>query len=151
MTVRCVASGLDYSYEGVSTSWNGANPTAGTFDALVAAAEAVQDAIQGVSLIDYEGLTMLAIDDPRETDQPASPYAQREAKWLVSYSDNVTGRVYSMEIGGPDLTLLSSDGQTMDVSGGAGAALVSALETNVLSRDGNAITVGPIVHVGRNN
>lgn len=151
-------SGIDYSNkrsgqccEGTSVTLRITDLTAANFDAQIAAAEAVQDAIQGVSLIDFEGLTVKALTVPTETDRPLSPYAQRESKWLVTMSDTVNARINQFEIGGADLTLTGADGKTLDVSGGAGAGLVTAFETNLISRDGNAMTFVNAVHVGRNN
>lgn len=151
MTDRLTVSGLDKSSEGTRTALHMTTLTAANFDAQITAAQAIQGAIQGISLIDFEGLSIAHVDAPTETDLPASPYAQREAKWLVRYSDDVTAKSYTVEIGGPDLTLLASDGKTLDVSGGAGAAFVTAFEANVVSPVGNAVTYIEAVHVGRNN
>lgn len=152
MTTRVTVSGLDYSLEGTSMSLYFPTLTAANFDAQATARATVQTAIQNVSLIDFEGLQFVGVDAARETDRPASQYAQREAKWLVTMSDDVNGKTFQFEIGGPDLTLLSvDDGSSMDTSGGAGAALVTALEANLVSPDGNACTFVKAVHVGRNN
>ena len=142
-------SGLDYSGEGTSFSVSIADLTSVNFDAQITAAQSVQSAVQAVSLIDFEGVSVKALDTPRETDKPSSPYAQRESKWLVTMSDDTLARLNQFEIGGADLTLLASDGETMDVSAGAGAALVAALEATLISRDGNAMTFVEAVHVGR--
>ena len=142
-------SGLDYSEEPTRLSVNVADLTAVNFDAQITAAQSVQTAIQGVSLIDFEGVSVKALDTPKETDRPTSPYAQRESKWLVTMSDDSNARLNQFEIGGADLTLLGSDGETMDVSSGDGAALVSALEAALVSRDGNSMTFVSAIHVGR--
>lgn len=149
MPTRVTFSGLDKSGEGTNFSTHFPTLSAANFDAQETARLAVQTAIQGVSLIDFEGLSYTGIDAPRETDLPASPYAQREAKWLVTMADG-SGNLYQFEIGGPDLTLLGSDGATMDVSAGAGLALVGALEANVVTKTGASLTFVSAVHVGRN-
>ena len=151
MTVRGSVKGRDFSLEATSTSFNMADVTAVNFDAQLVLLADLQTAIQGVSLIDFEGRAMNAIDIPAEQDQPASPYAQREAKWLVKMVDDITGDAGSMEIGGPDLTLLSSDGETADLTDPLVIALVAAIEAGVRSKVGNTVTVSTIVHVGRNN
>lgn len=148
---RVSISGLDYSLEGTKFGFYITDLTAGNFTAQITAAQDVQTAVQAVSLIGFAGIQVLALDTPPETSQPASPYAQRESKWLVSMSDDVNGRINQLAIGGPDLTLLASDGSTLDVSAGAGAALVTALEANLISRDGNSLTFINAIHVGRNN
>jgi hypothetical protein len=144
-------SGLDYSYEKTQVGLYITTLTAANFDGQITAAEALQTAIQNVSLIDFEGLSIRHIDAETETDQPASEYAQRENKWLVRYTDNTLNTKHTLEIGAPDLTLTLPDGKTMDVSGGAGAAFVTAFEANALSPAGNAVTFVSAVHVGRNN
>lgn len=148
---RVNISGLDYSGESTRFGVYITDLTAVNFDAQITAAQAVQTACQNVSLIAFDGIQVLALDTPKETAKPASPYAQRESKWLVTMSDNVNANLNQFEIGGPDLTLLASDGATLDVSAGAGAALVTALEANLISRDGNAMTFVQAIHVGRNN
>lgn len=141
--------GLDFSKESTRMTVRIVDLTALNFDAQITAAQAVQTAIQGVSLIAFEGLSVKALDTPAETDKPVSPYAQRESKWLVTMSDDSNSRLNQFEIGGADLTLLASDGETMDVSAGAGADLVTALETHLRSRDGNTMTFVEAKHVGR--
>lgn len=150
MADRFTISGLDYSGEGTSMGGYLTTLSAANFDAQVALIQAIQTAIQAVSLIDFEGLQINHVDSPRETDRPSSPYAQREAKWLVTMSDDTTADLIQFEIGGPDLTLLGSDGSTMDVSAGAGLALVGALESGFKSKAGNTCTFVSAVHVGRN-
>lgn len=151
MTSKVIISGLDKSGEGTSFTVNIANLTEPTFDAGIAQAEALQDAVQGISLIAFDGLRVYALNVDKETAKPASPYAQREAKWLVSVSDTVTGKLSQFEIGGPDLDLLASDGKTLDISAGNGAAFKAAVELDLLSPDGNAVLYQQAVHVGRNN
>lgn len=150
MTDRITVSGLDHSNEGTRAGGYISDLTAANFDAQVAAAQAIQTAIQGVSLIAHQGLTITVNNADRETTPAADPYAQREHKWLVTMSDGVANTLVNLEIGGADLSLLASDGSTMDVSGGAGAALVTALEANLKSKAGNALTFVKAVHVGRN-
>ncbi len=148
---RVTISELDRSLEPTRMTLRMTDLTAANFDAQITAAGTLQAAIQGVSLIDFDGITYLALETPREETQPTSVYAQREAKWLITMADDVNERLNQFEIGGPDLTLAGSDGKTLDVSGGAGATLVTQLEANAISRDGNAMTFVVGVHVGRNN
>lgn len=152
-----VISGIDHSNnskgnccEGTSLTVRVVDLTAANFDAQIAAAQALQTAIQGVSLIAFNGIKVTALDTPRETVRPTSPYAQRESKWQVTFSDTVTDEIGTFEIGGADLTLTASDGKTLDISAGAGLALVTAMNTNMRSRDGNPVVFVNAVHVGRN-
>lgn len=146
---RVTLSGLDASGEGTSTSFHLTDLTAGNFTAQGVILAAAQAAIQGVSLIAYEGATYPAMVDPRENTKPADQYAQREIKWLVQFTDNVTQAKEEFEIGGANLTLLVDGTEFMDLSGGAGAALQTFVNTNVKSKAGNAVTLQQVKHVGR--
>jgi len=146
---RVTLSGLDYSLEGTSTSFNLVDLTAANFTAQGVILADGQTAIQGVSLIAYEGAMYPAMVTARENTRPASPFAQREHKWLVRFADNVTSKVESFEIGGADLTLLIPGTEKMDLTTPEGAALVAFVETNVRSNAGNPVTVTEVIHVGR--
>lgn len=144
-------SGLDFSGEGTSFGVNFPDVTSGNFDAVVASLSSFQAAVKGVSLIGFDGKALKTLDVPRETVRPVSPYAQREAKWLVTCGYG-TGNLLQFSIGGPDLTQLASDGSTLDVSTGTpGEALVTSIEANVVGPAGEAVTFVSAVHVGRNN
>lgn len=157
MTVRATVSGIDYSLnargrpEGTAVSVYMLDVNAANLVAQTAKLVAFQNAVKGVSLITFDGRTMLAVDVPRETARPASPFAQRESKWLVTATDNVNGQINQFEIGGADLTLTGADGATLDTTTAPGAAFVTSVQTDIVSRDGNAMTFVSAVHVGRNN
>lgn len=149
MTVRATFSGLDYSREHTRTSGWMVDLSAGNFVAQGTAIAAVTTAIQGVSLIDFDGAVYPAHVTTTETAPPAATEAQREIKWRVSIRDATTNKLSSMEIGGADTSLLVANTDLMDVSAGAGAALVTALEAELVSEVGNAITVEEVRLVGR--
>ena len=69
----------------------------------------------------------------------------------MRYQDATTFDVYSCEIPGANLTLLdAADRGRLDLSVGAGADLVTAFEAYVKSKNGNAVEVLEVIHVGRN-
>lgn len=83
--------------------------------------------------------------------------ANRELKWLLRYSDNVTGKVYTAELPCPDLsaTLRSqSDGAANladgTVWGGAANLFKENFEIAFISPEGNAVTLISARIVGRN-
>ncbi len=141
---------LDYGSEATRFGFSILQLTAANFDAQIALVTALQGAADNVVLGTFSGKTVQAQDvavGPKATDE----YAQREAKWRVLYTDDVTPNGNgSFEIPMPDLTLLVAGTGDLDVSAGAGAALVTAIENAVVSRLGNAVTVASIKHVGRN-
>lgn len=150
MAVKVSFSGLDASNEGTSFGVYMVDLSTANFTAQAANLAAVQAAIRGVSKIDFDGASYPAMYTPRETELPTDPYAQRELKWRVSYSDTVNNRTGEFEIGGAELTGIISPGTDfMNLSSTEGAALVTAIETHGRSRDGNAIAITSVKLVGR--
>lgn len=88
-------------------------------------------------------------------DNTVPSTGRREQKFLVRYQDNVTLRVYNLEIPLSDETAMPYNAGTDFVDiGNADAetvALLAALNTYVKSPTGGAITVISIESVGRNN
>lgn len=91
-----------------------------------------------------------------EIDQIASAppddnLAQRENKWLVQMTDDVTFDALTMTIGTADLSLLDDQNRgVMDKTDPAYTAIKLAIENFYVSKAGNAVTVGDLVFVGRN-
>lgn len=82
---------------------------------------------------------------------PAETYAQREMKWRVDYTDDVTGKPYHFTIPVADTSKLDANNRGFaDPDDTDVAAFITATEAYVLSQDGNAITVQQIELVGRN-
>jgi hypothetical protein len=86
-------------------------------------------------------------------DVPNDPQVQRESKWLVRAWDTVNFKPVNFEIPCADLDQLEERSNRLDIytPEEAGETLKDAIESYVLSSDGNAIAVLEIVHVGRNN
>lgn len=83
---------------------------------------------------------------------PADPWSQREIKWRVDFTDNVTGEPYHITIPCADLDLLDPNDRAHAFIGDADKvdAFVTAFEAVAKSKDGNAVTVQEITAVGRN-
>lgn len=113
----------------------------GLMDDLVAA-------IEGVSIGNLQKDARLAVETKFAVGNPANAFAQRELKWLVRCRD-ANGNPSGFEIPCADLALLSPNTDKMDVSAGAGLALVTAIEAGARSNDGEALTFVEAVVVGR--
>jgi hypothetical protein len=151
MTSKLTISILDYDKETSTVAIRGDDVTAGTFTAQEALSDAIVTAISGVSLGTlYKNERTYAVNESAKTP-PAAKFAQRETKWLVSYTDNTnpTGDG-SFEIPCADLDLLVGNSKELPLGSGAGAALVSALQAGMVSKLGNPITITRVIHVGRN-
>jgi hypothetical protein len=138
----------DYDDEGSSVTVRTIDLTAANFDANIIALNGLKDAIEAVTLAALQKQQIMAVETEVNDPLPASQYAQRESKWLVKYQQ-ADGLFGSFEIPAADLTLLVSHSELMNVSAGAGQALVTAINGNVYGRDNALVTVIEIQHVGR--
>lgn len=109
-------------------------------------------AIDGIT-IDGRNQAILVLETGKDagiTGKATNPLAQRENKYLLRYSDNVTGKIGRYEVPCADLTLLTGGTDFVDLGSGAGAALKTAIDTYGRSAAGNAITLQSVQFVGRN-
>lgn len=92
-------------------------------------------------------INKIAITPPTDAD------AQREKKFLVSYSDNVTLRLYNFEV---PCARTDTDAwfkpntDELNLLIAPMTAWKTTFQANILSPDGNAITIQNITLVGRN-
>lgn len=149
MTSKINLKGRDNSGELTTFSLYFPDTTAGNFAGQSAALDAIQAAVNDVTLSQFNGKQLLAVDVP-VAGQAADTGAQREGKWRVTYTDTVSPiGDGSFEIGMYDPALIDSGTQNM-IAGAERTALVGAIEANCVSRLGNPIVVDKITHVGRN-
>lgn len=147
----------DYGEPGEKSTcqFPGPDMTSGNFDAELTLQNTLRDATQAIVLGTLSKRVSVAVESPQPDTQPASPFAQRETKWLVRYRNTLTGEKASLELPCADLQFL--DGSTVDkadLTGPEMAAFVAAFEAYVLTpgtgvRDTN-MEIYEIVHVGRN-
>jgi len=109
------------------------------------------NAIGGVALgtLKESYLTTRVDRDVGSDIPPTNQFAQREIRWRVSYQDNTNGEIEYREIGTADLTLLTGNGNTLDITTdpSPGKTLKTAIEAHCKSSNGNAITVTGIVYL----
>lgn len=113
--------------------------------------DAFVTAVGGVSLgVIYKDTRVFSAVQLAGTE-PSDEDAQRELKWLVQMSDDVTFQAHTMEIPCADLQLLDALARgRMDETDAAYTALKAAIEDYYLTKAGNAVTVGHVILVGRN-
>jgi hypothetical protein len=123
------------------------------YAALVTAASTIQGAIDDITLLDDAGYQLADILGSDPGSIPASNLAQREYGLRIYLVDN-QGWKGTMTIPGPDLSALTipegGDAVTL-ADASVMAALVTALEADAISPDGNAVEVVRARVVGRNN
>lgn len=86
---------------------------------------------------------------------PATPVAQRENKWLVTYEGDTSKKLYQMTVPAADITnaaLFLPNSDDADLAAPAMAAFVTAFETIARTPDSDTetVTVKSIRYVGRN-
>lgn len=141
---------VDYGNEVSSSNFRGIDLSGANFDAQETLVDALQTAIDGVAIGTIFAGRIEASTFSGPKTLPASPNAQRETKWLVSMVDAVIGSPLTVEIPCADLSLLVANTDKMDITAGAGLALVTAIEAYHKSVAGNAVSVVEVRHVGRN-
>lgn len=152
MTSELSITYLDRSSETSAATFRGVDLTAGNFTAQMGLMDALVSATQAIVLGTKIKDARKAVVTTFTETQPTSPYAQRENKWLVRYTDNVSpiGNG-SLEIPAPDLDFLNSEGTFLDLGTTEGAAFETAFNAFQRSRLGNACTLVSVQYVGRNN
>jgi hypothetical protein len=126
--------------------------TAGNFAATGTALQALGTATNALSRGQPAKSTLIAQINTISGANAADPVAQREMKWLVTYADDVTNKLYTLEIPCADLTAanLAGNSDEADLTSTEWAAWVTAFEAVAKSEVGNAVSVVRARFVGRN-
>lgn len=153
LTYADYGGGPNNRAEKATVKIEGEDLTAQNFDAQMTLADTLRGAIEAVMIDPSRAREVRGnVVSEDNSAQSTNPLNQREIKWLVRASDDVTGEILRREIPGANLTLLDPDNRGyMDISAGDGAALVAALEAFWRNpRTGNSVTVLDVKMVGRN-
>lgn len=145
---------LDFSGEKSSVAFNLVTPSGATYDwdALEATLDTIGDAIEAICLCTRGPENIRVEAAPGSVTLPTDEEAQRELALRIFYHDDTSNKKYHVSIPGPDLAQMAVAGQdVVDFSAGAMATLLAALESDMLSPEGNAIVVDKGVIVGRRN
>jgi hypothetical protein len=139
-------SSLSLWFENVAAG--GAN-----FDSILAAMDGVGDAIEAITTCVQATESLWQAITVKSALVPTDDLAHRESGLRVFYTDDTTGKVYHFTIPGPDWALVDVLPNTdlADMTDEPLAALISAVEADVLSEVGNSVTVLRAVVVGRRN
>lgn len=128
--------------------------TAANFDANETLVDALVSAIDALTI----GLEVKQIRSHSASGtgsgNSSNVNARRELKFLVTFSDDITGKVYQREIPTPLLTantILQDVGGNANVSDTLWTDFITAFEAAAESEDGNAVSFVSARYVGRNN
>ena len=133
----------DYSKETSRFTVNYGAVTAVSLPGLLTDWGNLKTATQGI-ILGVQANETLNIDNTiLSTAVPASPFAQRELKIEVSYTGDVSGKTFQVEIPTPDLAALTLNNtdEVLLADGGVMAAFVTAFETIARSPDNDTETV----------
>lgn len=148
------ASLKDYSNEPTRTNFRiaDASDDAGEATVIAGLIAGLKTAIEGVTNGSYVSAKYSLDTIKYGNGAAASEDAQRERKVIIFYEDDTTFDLHSLEIGTVDITevALYANSDEIDITDTAFAALVTWMETNMLSKAGNSITVLRAELVGRN-
>jgi hypothetical protein len=156
MTTQGFFSYRDHSSEigNVRLFFDNMDAGGANYDAVVASIVAVEAEIQDCSLCDQAGYGYRDEIGGDTGTSPASNLAQRESCLRVFLVDDSNAKRSHFTIPGPDLANLTIPVGTDQVTladASIMADLVTAVEANCQSIDGNSLTVEKAYIVGRNN
>lgn len=153
MPTRNTFSFIDFSNEPSSFGVTSVDLTAANFDAQATAFASLQSAVDNLSIATLRSHQRSITPDTPNNVLPTDPYAQREIKWLVSYTGDTSGKEFQIEIPAPDLTdNLVPATDFADITSTDWAAFVTAFEAFARSPDDDTETVTVVSArlVGRN-
>jgi hypothetical protein len=129
----------------------GVDMSAANFDAQNTLITSLRTALIAIILGNVAGDTRISNRSKPNDTTPTSPYARREWKWLVHYSNVSTPfDKYTVEIPCPDAGELAADTKDLDLTDGADVeAFVTAFEAYVRPLGTQTVSVKKIELVGR--
>jgi hypothetical protein len=142
---------IDYSKESSSFSIHLPTLNAANIAAQTTLIGDLKTATDAITLGNPSGYSIIANRVTLSGSPAGSVYAQRENKWLVHFTDDVSGVAGTATIPTADLSLLATNSDQADMTNAAVIAFVAAFEAVALSPTGHAVTVTGIEFVGRNS
>lgn len=149
----------DYSREKANSSMNVGVVTGASLPGLLTNLGTFQTALEAVIIGTVFKNALSVYDNPTGNAKPSNVYAQREIRWIVHYHDNTEtfglepnnafGRAYTSEWACPNLSLLVTDTDLMNIASGAGQTFVTEFQDTFLAPSGGAIVVDYVELVGR--
>lgn len=131
--------------------FTGVDLTAGNIVAETTKADTLRTELEKITLGGIQKRELVAWVNNTKI-APTDPFAQREIKWVVYYHDNVTGKVWNLELPCADLDKLDPDtNDRADKTDPDVITFIAAFEAFQVSPVGNPVTVDYIAFAGRNS
>lgn len=110
----------------------------------------LKTAVDGITIGSNIAYSLIASQVQLSGSPAGSVYAQRENKWLVSWTDTVNGHPGTNTIPTADLSKLLPNSDQADLTDAAMIAFIAAFEAVAQSNTGHSVSVNGIRFVGRN-
>ena len=140
---------IDHQGEKSTARFPGAELTAGNIAAQLGLVSDLDSARAGITEGTQNKSYIQTGEEAGSSARPAAASAAIEKKWMVSYSDDITGKMHRMEIPTADEQFLLANTESLDLAGTEGAAFKDAFEAYV-KVDGHAVSIQSVVLVYRN-
>lgn len=153
MPARSIFTLLDYSNERSAVSITNGDITAVSLPGFLTDFGDIRDTIDGITLGTMSKEQWIGDDTLLSNALPASAFAQRELKWLVIYTNNVTGKLHNLEIPTADpVGRLIAGTDRADLTEANMLAFVTDFNGFARSPENgvDAVTIQEILLVGRN-
>lgn len=145
----------DYSNETSTVKFYNGAITAASLPGYLTNFGALKSAVQGITSGIIASESWVGDNTVLSQAAPATPVAQRENKWLVTYEGDTSQKLYQMTVPAADITnaaLFLANSDDADLASAPMAAFVTAFETIARTPDSDTetVTVKSIRYVGRN-
>lgn len=149
--VKVTQGFVDYSREFSAARYHLAYPAGDDLTTTLADADTVHDAMSVLTLCNFTNQNITVKVQGDLPTIPSNHSAQREIALWIQYVDNTTNKFESMQIPGPDLSLLAqANTDEVDIVANVTmAAFILAVESLLRSEVGNAVTITRARIIGR--
>lgn len=142
---------IDRSREFSASQYEVVDPVLNDFSAGQTAANNIKGGIAVLTLCNFTNQNAVILLDGDVPTLPTSPFAQREVALWIQYVDTVTGEYSTLQVPGPNLTLLAqANTDEVDIVANVTmAAFVVIFNANARSADNNAVAITRARIIGR--
>lgn len=146
MASKFVIGYLDADGDKAQVSFNGVTGNAANFDAQRTAQNALESALNAITLGNQYIEQDIAVETVYAVTPPTNMFAQVNIKWVMEWIDQATGLRYITTVPTADLaqaTIFYNGAPALDLTDGVGLAVKEAFE-DYQRHDGNVVVLNAI-------